>query len=54
MLKDIDSNNLYIVLFFCSSEHHALNYYTTEQLVVLRKELGTYFQQQDNSCLKQV
>ena len=36
------------------SESLELNYFTTEQLVVLRKELGRFAFQRDASCLKQV
>lgn len=36
------------------SEHQELNYFTTEQLVVLRRELGTFLSEKTESSLNQV
>ena len=42
-----------LVVNVCS-KNLELNYYTTEQVVILRKELGKFASQKDASCLQQV
>ena len=39
---------------FCFRQIPELNFYTTEQLVVLRRELGEYLMTKEDSALEQV
>ena len=44
-----------LILFIKSCREHAeLNYYTTEQVVALRKELGRFIQQGNPNTLRKV